>query len=187
MVQIENTPYWKTLLPIIESGAMQAAIDGVYKYPYRINLYPGTSCMFSCLFCGRNYDAVVKGKHPNIFKQVIEQDDKKDPYRINVSGGLEPLTSPYIGEICKDLFDNVLFIGLPSSVAGSSFSRDFKFKSLLSNHFMFLLLGELDLGRIFVLGVDLHDVGDVVFLEILEMFVSLTFELSFWRNLFWRY
>jgi len=105
MATIDQTPYWKTLLPIIESGAMQAAIDGEYKYPYRINLYPGTSCMFSCLFCGRNYDAVVKGKHPNIFKQIIEQDDGKDPYRINVSGGLEPLTSPYINEICKNLFE----------------------------------------------------------------------------------
>ena len=50
---------------------MKAAIDGVYRYPYRINLYPGTSCMFSCLFCGRNYDAVVKGKHPNIFKKFF--------------------------------------------------------------------------------------------------------------------
>ena len=68
---LENTPYWKTLQPIIESGAMQSAIDGTYRYPYRINIYPGTSCMFSCLFCGRNYDAVVKGHRPNIFSQLI--------------------------------------------------------------------------------------------------------------------
>ena len=102
MTSIEQTPYWKTLLPIIESGAMQAAINGTYRYPYRINIYPGISCMFSCLFCGRNYDAVVKNSM-NIFSQIIEQDDGKDPYRINISGGLEPLTSPYINIICKDL------------------------------------------------------------------------------------
>ena len=103
-MQFENTPYWQTLQPIIESGAMEAAIKGEYRYPYRINIYPGTSCMFSCLFCGRNYDAVVKDSK-NVFSQVIEQDDGKDPFRINISGGLEPLTSPYINQICRDLHD----------------------------------------------------------------------------------
>ena len=102
MNTIQQTPYWKTLLPIIESGAMQAAIDGVYRYPYRINLYPGTSCMFSCHFCNRNYDYVVKDS-ANVFSQLIEQDDGSDKDRFGVTGGLEPLTSPYIGKICKDL------------------------------------------------------------------------------------
>lgn len=104
-MQFQGTPYWRTLQPIIESGAMQSAMDGEYRYPYRINIYPGTSCMFSCLFCGRNYDAVVKGSRPNVFSQIIEQDDGKDPYRIHISGGLEPLTSPFINTICKDLHD----------------------------------------------------------------------------------
>ena len=62
MKPIDQSPYWKTLLPIIKSGAMQDAIDGIYRYPYRINIYPGTSCMFSCLFCGRNYDARYDSK-----------------------------------------------------------------------------------------------------------------------------
>ena len=103
LMLFEDTPYWKTLEPIIESGAMEAAIRGEYRYPYRINIYPGTSCMFRCLFCGRNYDAVVKGSKPNVFSQVIEQDDGRDRDRINISGGLEPLTSPYINDICRDL------------------------------------------------------------------------------------
>ena len=60
MQPFEHSPYWKTLLPIIKSGAIKAVIDGVYQYPYRINMYPGISCMFKCLYCGRNYDAVVK-------------------------------------------------------------------------------------------------------------------------------
>ena len=101
-MQFKDTPYWKTLEPIINNGAMQAAIDGRYRYPYRINLYPGISCMFKCLFCGRNYDAVAH-KYQNIFSQIIEQDDGTDPDRINVTGGLEPLTSPFINQICKDL------------------------------------------------------------------------------------
>jgi dTDP-4-amino-4,6-dideoxy-D-glucose ammonia-lyase len=102
-MQFSDTPYWKTLQPIIASGAMETAIKGEYRYPYRINIYPGTSCMFRCLFCGRNYDAVVKGSRPNVFSQVIEQDDGEDPDRINISGGLEPLTSPYINDICRAL------------------------------------------------------------------------------------
>lgn len=103
-VNFENTPYWKTLEPIIRSGAMQAAIDGVYRYPYRINFYPGTSCMFRCDFCNRNYDYVVKNSD-NVFSQLINQDDGTDKKRFGVTGGLEPLTSPYIGKICKDLHD----------------------------------------------------------------------------------
>ena len=54
MLDVQKTPYWKTLQPVIESGAMQSAIDGEYRYPYRINIYPGTSGMFSCLFCQSN-------------------------------------------------------------------------------------------------------------------------------------
>ena len=104
MQPINQSPYWKSLSPIIDSGAIKAVINGVYKYPYRINIYPGTSCMFKCLFCGRNYNATVKNSK-NVFKQIIDQDDGKDQYRINISGGLEPLTSPYINDICKDLYN----------------------------------------------------------------------------------
>ena len=103
-VNFKDTPYWKTLAPIIDSGAMQAAIDGVYRYPYRINLYPGTSCMFKCVFCGRNHNATAD-RSDNIFSKIIQDDDGKDKDRINITGGLEPLTSPHINTICKDLYD----------------------------------------------------------------------------------
>lgn len=99
--------YLETINPLIESGHMQATVDGVYKYPHRINLFVGISCMFRCFFCGRNYDAHYK-KSPQVyetFKQVIDQDDGTDPYRLNISGGQEPLTNPYINQICKDLYD----------------------------------------------------------------------------------
>jgi dTDP-4-amino-4,6-dideoxy-D-glucose ammonia-lyase len=103
-MRFEDTPYWQTLKPIIASGAMQAAMDRIYRYPYRINLYPGTSCMFRCNFCNRNYEYVVKNSD-NVFSQLISQDDGSDKHRFGVTGGLEPLTSPYIGKICKDLHD----------------------------------------------------------------------------------
>lgn len=96
--------YLKTLQPVIDSGHMQAAIDGVYKYPHRINLFPGTSCMFECDFCGRNYNA-VSDVDEYFWDTVLDQDDGKDIYRFNISGGLEPLTYKHIDRLCKDLYD----------------------------------------------------------------------------------
>jgi dTDP-4-amino-4,6-dideoxy-D-glucose ammonia-lyase len=83
---------------------MEAAINGTYKYPHRINLFPGTSCMFKCSFCGRNYGA----RDPNynyFYDTLLDQDPQDDPYRFNVSGGLEPLTYSDIDRLCKDLND----------------------------------------------------------------------------------
>lgn len=99
--------YLNTITPLIESGHLQASVDGVYKYPYRINLFVGVSCMFKCFFCGRNYDAHYNKslRVYETYKQVIDQDDGTDPYRLNISGGQEPLTNPYINEIFKDLHD----------------------------------------------------------------------------------
>lgn len=99
--------YIETINPLIESGHMQASIDGIYKYPYQISLYCGITCMFACIFCGRSKGAHYKKSQKiyNIFKNVIDQDDGLDPYRINISGGEEPLTNPHINQICKDLFD----------------------------------------------------------------------------------
>ena len=83
---------------------MQAAIDGTYKFPKGVNLFPGISCMFECSFCGRNYDA----RHPKynyFYERLLDQDPKDNPYRYNISGGLEPLTYHEIDRLCKDLYD----------------------------------------------------------------------------------
>tara|TARA_Y100001963_G_scaffold57311_2_gene80155 strand:- start:11423 stop:12469 length:1047 start_codon:yes stop_codon:yes gene_type:complete len=96
--------YYKTLQPLIDSGHMQAAIDGTYKFPGRVNLFPGVSCMFECSFCGRNYQA----RNPNynyFYDTLLDQDPKDNPYRYNISGGLEPLTYTEIDRLCKDLYD----------------------------------------------------------------------------------
>ena len=94
--------YYKTLQPLIDSGHIQAAINGTYKFPSGVNLFPGTSCMFKCSFCGRNYEA----KDPNynyFYDTLLDQDPKDNPYRYNISGGLEPLTYNEIDRLCKDL------------------------------------------------------------------------------------
>ena len=102
-----NSKYWNnTLLPLIQSGHLEAAIKNYYMYPNRIGLYPGLTCQFFCSFCGRNYVAEyeknIAEKSFDVFKKVIDEDPRdrenwQDRFRI--SGGLEPLTNPYIGDI----------------------------------------------------------------------------------------
>jgi len=103
----ENKIYLKSIQGAIDGGHMQASIDNKYMYPWRINIFPGTSCMFFCSFCGRNHGSVVDDAYESYlyFKQVIEQDSGKDPRVFGIGGGLEPLTTPYIGEIFKNLHD----------------------------------------------------------------------------------
>lgn len=146
LMRFQDTPYWPTLEPIIASGAMQAAIDGSYRYPYRINLYPGTSCMFKCSFCNRNYNHVVKDTH-NVFSQLIDQDDGSDKHRFGVTGGLEPLTSPFIGKICEDLH----YGGYVSRLVTNGFMLNEKI--LHKNPY----INSLDNIRISLYGLDNHE------------------------------
>lgn len=97
--------YEKTIEPLIVSGHLQAAINGSYMYPHRINLFIGTSCMFSCFFCGRNFDTSTSNNGFEMYKNIIREDDGQDPYRFGISGGLEPLTNNKFNEICKELGD----------------------------------------------------------------------------------
>lgn len=102
-----GSKYWNnTLLPLLHSGHLEAAIKNEYIYPNRIGLYPGLTCQFFCSFCGRNYDASYKNsaaeKSFDVFKKVIDEDPRDRPNwqdRFRISGGLEPLTNPYIGNI----------------------------------------------------------------------------------------
>lgn len=102
-----NNKYWNnTVLPLLENGSLEHAINNTYAYPNRIGLYPGLSCPFFCTFCGRNYSASyntkIADKSLEVFKKIIDQDPKKDRYwtdRFRISGGLEPLTNPHIGKI----------------------------------------------------------------------------------------
>lgn len=99
-----SSKYWKnTIIPIVQSGSIDKALTRQNQYPYRIGIYPGVSCMFYCFFCGRNNKAkypkssIVSGV--DFFKRLFRDAPKSDPYRFYISGGLEPLTNPHIGEI----------------------------------------------------------------------------------------
>ena len=91
---------------MLNNGSLENAVNGIYAYPNRVGLYPGMTCQFFCTFCGRNYNAKYKADDINksfeVFKQVIDQDPKQGEFwrdRFRISGGLEPLTNPHIGNI----------------------------------------------------------------------------------------
>jgi dTDP-4-amino-4,6-dideoxy-D-glucose ammonia-lyase len=101
-----GSQYWQnTILPLLHSGSIEKSLDGNYDFPYRVGLYPGLSCMLYCTFCGRNYDARYKREAIEMgeacFKQLIHEAPKTDPNIFYISGGLEPLTNPHIGDLIQ--------------------------------------------------------------------------------------
>jgi dTDP-4-amino-4,6-dideoxy-D-glucose ammonia-lyase len=98
--------YWNnTIYPLLANGSLEHTINGTYQYPNRIGLYPGLNCQYFCTFCGRNYNAKyeknIAEKGFEVFKKIIDQDPRTGAWedRFRISGGLEPLTNPYIGDI----------------------------------------------------------------------------------------
>ena len=109
-----GSKYWKnTIIPTIQSGKAKAVLDERYSYPDRIGICPGLSCMFFCSFCGRNYSASYERefgeKGFQVYKQIIDQTpegvNKKNVYHI--TGGLEPLTFPRIGDLISYANNNL--------------------------------------------------------------------------------
>ena len=97
--------YWNTILPF--AGISEDVIKNKFRYPLRIALFPGVSCMFYCGFCGRNqnekYESSVIGDGINKIKKLLNTTDENS--KISISGGLEPLTNPKIGEIIKSAYE----------------------------------------------------------------------------------
>ena len=96
--------YWNnTVIPAIINGKTDAVINEEYQYPDRIGFCPGLSCQFFCTFCGRNYSAAYEkefgDKGYEIFKQIIDQTPDKSNNPYHITGGLEPLTFPRIGDM----------------------------------------------------------------------------------------
>lgn len=98
--------YWNnTVYPLLANGSLEHTVNGTYQYPNRIGLYPGLNCQFFCTFCGRNYnvkyDRNIADKSLQVFKHIIDADPRTGAWqdRFRISGGLEPLTNPHIGEI----------------------------------------------------------------------------------------
>ncbi len=97
--------YWNTILPF--SYRVNDVIKNNYKFPLRIAIFPGVSCMFYCGFCGRNqkakYDTSVIDDGINRINNMIS--DSESGTKISISGGLEPLTNPKLGSIIKKGFE----------------------------------------------------------------------------------
>lgn len=94
--------YWQSISPFCKN--LDTSLKNKFSYPMRIAFYPGVSCMYYCGFCGRNQsakyplDAIDSGL--KMYKSVIEELDP-DNTAISISGGLEPLTNPKLGEIIE--------------------------------------------------------------------------------------
>jgi dTDP-4-amino-4,6-dideoxy-D-glucose ammonia-lyase len=98
--------YWQnTIAPMARSGSVRAALRGESRHPCRVGVYVGVSCMFSCSFCGRHRDAryspqdVPSGNA--LFDQMVNAAPDGDPYTFYISGGLEPLTNPGLGDLVR--------------------------------------------------------------------------------------
>ncbi|MEZ3182551.1 dTDP-4-amino-4,6-dideoxy-D-glucose ammonia-lyase [Streptomyces pimonensis] len=96
--------YWaNTLLPLERAGALDAVLDGKPRYPHILGLYPGPTCMFRCHFCvrvtGARYEASALEEGNARLASVIDEMPTGNPYALYVSGGLEPLTNPGLGEL----------------------------------------------------------------------------------------
>jgi dTDP-4-amino-4,6-dideoxy-D-glucose ammonia-lyase len=96
--------YWQnTILPMVGTGLVRAVRQKAHRYPLRVGVYPGVSCMFFCTFCGRQHDA----KYPShavpdgnaLFSAMLRDAPGGEPHRFYVSGGLEPLTNPGLGDL----------------------------------------------------------------------------------------
>ena len=63
--------------------------------------------MFECVFCGRNYKAKYERSSLDDgiekYMKLIDEAPIDDKYRFYISGGLEPLTNPKLGEIINKL------------------------------------------------------------------------------------
>jgi dTDP-4-amino-4,6-dideoxy-D-glucose ammonia-lyase len=101
-----DAPYRRsTIQPIIESGAVKAFLEGTYRYPFTVGIYPAVSCALSCSFCARvrgeqyRQDDVIPGNE--LFRQLFAGAPQDLPRRFYISGGLEPLTNPGLAELVR--------------------------------------------------------------------------------------
>jgi dTDP-4-amino-4,6-dideoxy-D-glucose ammonia-lyase len=105
ILQISNySAYFRdTIQPIIDAGVVDAYRQGSYIYPFTVGLYPAVSCMLRCNFCARvtgekysTADIVSGNAH---FYDLLAQAPTDNSRRFYISGGLEPLTNPGLGQL----------------------------------------------------------------------------------------
>ena len=116
--------YWQSISPFCTQ--LGGALQNEFKYPMRIALYPGVSCMYYCGFCGRNQaekypsNAIENGN--KMFYKVLSELDPNNT-AISISGGLEPLTNPGIGNIIEFASEHGLRVPLITN--GHSLTENF--------------------------------------------------------------
>ncbi|MCF3122735.1 dTDP-4-amino-4,6-dideoxy-D-glucose ammonia-lyase [Streptomyces arenae] len=98
--------YWSnTVLPLERRGAFDAVLEGRPVHPLIVGLYPGPSCMFRCHFCvrvtGARYPAAALDDGNAALASVIDGLPPGSPDSVYVSGGLEPLTNPGLGDLVR--------------------------------------------------------------------------------------
>ena len=99
---IKNSParkYWNTIIPF--AALTDKVLKNEFSFPKRIAIFPGVSCMFYCGFCGRNqsakYPTSILSDSSLAFDKLFNESPKDTAF--SISGGLEPLTNPKIGEM----------------------------------------------------------------------------------------
>ncbi len=91
--------YWNSIIPF--SYLTEKTLKNEYSFPKRIALFPGVSCMFYCGFCGRNqkakYPLNILDDSQSMFEKLFDESPEYTSY--SISGGLEPLTNPKLGDM----------------------------------------------------------------------------------------
>lgn len=98
--------YWSSILPLVETGSVQAVVNNSYMFPLRLGIYAAVSCMFSCTFCGRmenpsaRYQMADVAPGNDLFDQVFSA-MPKGISTLSLGGGLEPLTNPRLDDVIR--------------------------------------------------------------------------------------
>ncbi len=119
--------YWNSIIPF--ASLTKKTLKNEYSFPKRIALFPGVSCMFYCGFCGRNQNA----KYPlsiiddslEMYKKLFDESPEYTKY--SISGGLEPLTNPKLGELIR--YANVSGKRMPIITNGFSLTPNYVAKN----------------------------------------------------------
>ncbi len=96
--------YWKSILPLIETGSIHAVSTNTYHFPIRVGVYAAVSCMFYCSFCGRKHGVRYQGSDVEPGNDVFDQIFSEMPKGIStlsLGGGLEPLTNPKLDDVIR--------------------------------------------------------------------------------------
>ena len=123
---VKNSParkYWNTIIPF--AALTDKVLKNEFSFPKRIAIFPGVSCMFYCGFCGRNqsakYPTSILSDSSLAFDKLFDESPKDTAF--SISGGLEPLTNPKIGEMILSAKNNGFKIPLITN--GYSLTENF--------------------------------------------------------------